>query len=104
MMAKDHRQQVRLQLLTLVGMRAPISKTVVTALLARLEGGDDRANAAMALGDMLKRATPTDAAQVKRIRSALERTAKGPTGDCKGAAQCARMQATAAAKQALSGS
>ena len=103
MMAKDKRQQVRLQLLTLLGMRAPIKKPVVDALLARLDGGEDRANAAMALGDMLKRATPTDAGQVKRIRAALERAAKGPTGDCKGAAQCTRVQTTEAAKQALSG-
>lgn len=98
MMAKDKRQQVRLQLLSLVGARAPAKKQVVDALLARLERGEDRANAAMALGDVLKRAPDADA---KRIRKALERAAKGPTGSCKGAEQCARVQTTEAARKAL---
>jgi ankyrin repeat protein len=98
MIAADKRQQVRLQLLSLVAARAPLTKPVVDTLLARLERGEDRANAAMALGEVLKRA---DAPNAKRIRKALERAAKGPTGDCKGAEQCARHQTTEAARKAL---
>lgn len=98
MVANDKRQQVRLQLLSLLGKRAPSTKSVVDTLLARLERGDDRANAATALGDLLPRAS---ADQAKRIRKALERAAKGPTGDCKGAEQCARHQTTEAARKAV---
>lgn len=98
MMAKDDRQQVRLQLLSLFGKRGPTTKAVVDSMLARLERGEDRANAAMALGDMMPRASADHA---KRIRKALERASKGPTGDCKGAEQCARVQTTEAARKAL---
>lgn len=102
MMANDKRQQVRLQLLTLLGSHAPVSTKLVDALIGRLERGEDRANAARALGDVIRRAGNDGISLSNRARRALERAAKGPVGaDCKGADACARVMTTQAAREVL---
>lgn len=102
MMANDKRQQVRLQLITLLGSHAPVSPKLVDALIGRLERGEDRANAARALGDVIRRAGNDGISLSMRARRALERAAKGPVGaNCKGADACARVRTRQAAREAL---
>ncbi len=102
MMGTDRRQQVRLQLISLLGAHAPVSPKLVDALIGRLERGEERANAAGALGDVLRRAGSDGSSHAQRARRALERAAKGPMGpNCKGAEACARVATTRAARQVL---